>query len=834
MIGQTISHYKILEKLGEGGMGVVYKAEDTRLGRIVALKFLPPDSTTSQKDLARFQQEARAISNVNHPHIEALYDVGEADGKRFLVLEYIPGGTFKSLIKELHSAGKNFSLEEILSYGIQMADALAHAHRHGIVHRDMKTDNIMLSKEGGVKLTDFGLAKFHPGGDARLTKTGTTVGTAAYMSPEQIRGEEADQRSDIFSLGVAMYEITTNNLPFRGEHEAALQYSILNEEPMPVSSLRPKIQSSLGQIIHRCLEKDKTNRYQKAEEIVIDFRKIEQDGLSPNWRQGKRLKWPWLVAAAGIAILVLIGVYFLLAPSKSTSSLKSIAVLPFTNISGEKDEEYFSDGITEDIIAQLSNVGQLKVISRTSVMQYKSTNKNLRDIAKELNVGTVLEGSVRRAGNQVRIVAQLIDANNDQHLWAHTYDQEMKEIFAIQSDVALQIASALNAEFSPAVKERIEKKPTENLEAYAFYLRGREYYYRYRKQDNGNAIELFKKALRLDSNYALAYAGIADAYGQLASRFGFPIVWNDSALAMSQKALSIDPDLPEAHKALGLSFSVKGWTRKGIQEFRKAVELNPNFRPGAGSLGAAYSRLEELDEALKWQKKAVALGPTVASGYVGVGSTYMQLWDSANAERWLKQALELEPDFDWVHIGYGWMYLRQGRFEQAIEEYNKMLASEPNTFIALIEVGNAELLLSKYEEAAEHFQRATVFDPAISGGMGFTRLGYTYWKHGKRDQALKNFNQGLECDRKYLEQWSEVKGDPAYDIAAINAVQGDKPEAYKWLQKAIDARWRDYRFGLIDPLFENLRNDEQFKHMMALVKWSVDEMRKRAEEGEEE
>ncbi len=829
MIGQTISHYKILEKLGEGGMGVVYKAQDLKLDRLVALKFLPQQLLASPEEIARFQQEAKAISALNHPNIATIHDVDQADGQKFLVLEYLPGGTLKSKIKHLQSSGKEFSVAEVVEYGLQIAGGLAHAHRHGIIHRDVKTDNVMITEDGKVKITDFGLAKLKGGG--HLTKTGSTVGTVPYMSPEQIRGEELDHRSDLFSFGVVMYELATGHLPFRGEHEAALSYSIVNEDPIPLKSLRPTTPPSLESVIHRCLEKDKEKRFQSAEEIANELRKVQQEISGYVRASGKRSKLLW-IATAAVVVLALIAFYIFI-PSKSASiNRKSIAVLPFKNLSDSKEDEYFSDGITEDIITQLSNISELKVISRTSIMQYKNSNKNLRDIGKELNVATVLEGSVRRAGNQLRIVAQLIDANNDEHLWAHTYDKELTQIFAIQSDVAQQIATALKAKLSPTEKERFEKKPTENLTAYDYYLKGREYTYRYHKQDNETAIELFKKALEVDPNYALAYAGLGQSYAVRTRRYEFPQAWADSGIAVSKKAISIDPNLPEAYSSLSISYNQRGWHQMALEASRKAIELNPNYAPAVLLNGYWNLYTGRLEEALQSLKKAVILDPSDAFNFYGIGAVYFRLDDLAKAEQWFKKGIELQPDFVYTYVALSLLYLAQGNYNQAIEECRKILSVSPDDVLGLNAMGDAELFLGNFAEAKQYYERVIAKISSrwnvYTGRCNTTGLGYIFSKMGQHDEARKMFSQGLKLDREELDQGSEWYILP-YDLAAINAIQGNKAEAYKWLQKAIDAGWRTYRLGLIDPLMENLRNDEQFKQMMAQVKTNVDDMRKQVE-----
>ena len=829
MIGQTISHYKILEKLGEGGMGVVYKAQDLRLNRLVALKFLPAGLISSKDDIARFEQEARAISALNHPNIATIYDVDEAEGQKYLVLEYIPSGTLKSRLKELRTTGKELRLSEVVDFGIQIAEGLAHAHREGIVHRDVKTDNVILTKEGNIKITDFGLAKL-AGEGKQLTKAGSTIGTAAYMSPEQIRAEEVDSQSDLFSYGVVLYELTTGHLPFRGEHEAALSYSIVNENPTPIKSFRPDVPASLERCILRCLEKDKSKRYRNAGEIVADLKSVQQ-GLSgpvPVVQNRSPLRW---IVAGSAAVLVLAGLYIFLPTRGESVDRKSIAVIPFKNFNEDKESEFFSDGITEDIITQLSKIGDLKVIARTSVVRYKNSDKDLREIGKELGVATILEGSVRRADNHIRIVGQLIDAHTNEHIWADTYDRDMKDVFEIQSDVAQKIAAALQARLSASEKQQIEKKPTGSLDAYGFYLKGREYYYRYHKQDNDNAIELFKKALALDPNYALAYAGLGDCYGQRALKFGYEYNWIDSAIAASEKAIACDPNSAEGYKALGLAYNAKGSMRQGLEACQKAVSLNPNYHPAVGNTAFMNLYLGNLPEAFRWAKKDYSISAVEPFSNLLLGMVYLALTDDARAEQWLQKALDLQPDFIYPSIALSQMYLEQGDDKKAIDLALKALAIEPDNVVSLNTAGTAETFAGDYPKAKDYYEKAyrgsaRIGDFSIrSNGCGYA---FALMKLEKRAEAERVFREALAL------RSDEVKGGNEanltfYDIAAIHAAQGEKEEAYRWLSKSIDAGWRDYRYMSRDPMMESLRDEQQFKQMTGDLKLMVEEMKKKVE-----
>jgi serine/threonine protein kinase/tetratricopeptide (TPR) repeat protein len=829
MIGQTISHYNILERLGEGGMGVVYKAQDTKLDRLVALKFLPANLAASQEEIARFHQEAKAISALNHPNIATLYDFDEVNGQRFLVLEYIPGGTLKSRLKQLKSEDREFSVAEVIDYGIQMSEGLAHAHKHQIVHRDVKTENMMLTEEGKVKLTDFGLAKLR--GGVQITKSGSTLGTAAYMSPEQIRGEEADNRSDIFSLGVVLYEITTSHLPFSGDYEAALSYSILNENPPSVKSVRSDAPPELEQFISHCLEKEESKRYQSTDEIAAELRKMQREISGTVKTVVKQSRLPWIIAAA-VIVLALIGVFLFYPKSTTSSNSKTIAVLPFNNLSGSQEDEYFSDGIMEDILTQLSKIGDLNVISRTSVMQYKGTKKLLKEIGKELGAGVLLEGSVRRSGNRIRIVSQLIDAQTDKHIWADTYDREMKDVFVIQSDVAEKIASALKAKLSPAEKERIEKKPTDNIDAYGYYLKGRDYYYRYKKQDNETAIELFKRAIELDANYALAWAGLGDAYGQRPVLFSFDVSWLDSSIAASKKALALDANSAEAYKALGVAYLYKGFMNRSLEANLKAVELNPNYNTAVANIGVTYLNKGELDKAFVWTKKTIVISPTFVRFHLGLGQIYLVLGDLERADELLKKGLELQPGDVETSYYMACLYVLEGKDQQAKDQMKAAVISNPENSRVLDYAGQIAGYTGDFALAKQYYRSAiqvnTSFDtdPYATSGIG---LGQILLRDGERSEAEKLLAKAANLQEKQVHEGDEYCGAP-YFLAGIRSIERKKDDAYTWLQKAIDAGWRDCQLALRDPWLENLRDDERFRQMMAQVKAKLDEMRKRVEE----
>jgi serine/threonine protein kinase/lipopolysaccharide biosynthesis regulator YciM len=837
MIGKTISHYKILEKLGEGGMGVVYKAEDTKLDRMVALKFLPPELTRDSEAKTRFVHEAKAAATLIHPNICTVFEIDEIDEQTFIAMECIEGETLKERI-----ASGPMKIDEAMSTAIQIAEGLQKAHEKGTIHRDIKSANIMVTSDGQAKIMDFGLAKLS--GGTKLTKTGTTVGTIAYMSPEQARGEEVDHRSDVWSLGVVLYEMLTGQVPFRGDYNEAVVYSILNEAPEPVTAVRTGVPMELERIIDKTLQKGAGTRYQSAAEVLADLRRIGKVKTGAGLQAPPRKKTVARSAAlAGAAVFVAAVAYVLVTQLVPRGGVdipplgeRSIAVLPFKNMVPDPENEWFSDGLTEDIITQLAKIGELKVISRTSVMLYKDSNKSLRQIGEELGVAAILEGSVRRSGNRVRVVGQLIDARTDEHIWAESYDREMKDIFAIQSDVAIQIAAALKTSLSPGEKELVQRKPTENLTAYEYYLRGRDYYSRYRKQDNENAIELFKKALELDPNYAMAYAGLGDAYGQGVGKFRFAPVWLDSAIEVSQRAISIDPNCAEAYKALGVSYLVKGFFREALDANLRALELNENYEPAMANAGWAHLSMGQLDEALKWIRRAVSRNPSTAYLYCVVGVVHAALKDYDEAELWLKKSADLQPDLSYAYDALIEVYVEQDEYDQARACARKHLSVTANKPFGLDRAGDVEFFSGNYDQAMKYYEEAREL---ASGDLATTtypshiiNLAYLYWKMDRQREAREMFAEYLRAAHGWVEEGNESRYI-RYRIASINAAQGNKERAYVWLQRAIDAGWRNYSRISMDPLFENLRDDEQFKEIMAEVKGMVDEMRRRVHEAEE-
>ena len=588
MIGQTISHYTILEKLGEGGMGVVYKAHDTKLGRDVAIKFLSRHLSDSAENKTRFMQEARATAALNHPNILSVYEVDEQDETLFIVAEFVEGKTLKSHLAGLKS-GSGIPVQQALEWTVQIAKGLEVAHDKQIVHRDIKSQNIMLNGNGHLTIMDFGLAKLKTG--ATITKTGSSLGTLSYMSPEQAQGIPVDHRTDIWSLGVVLYEMLTAELPFKAEHEAGLSYLLINEEPTPPSTLDLKIPPQIDAVVIKMLEKDRGRRYQTMTDLLGALEAVRKE----------------------------------IETATTATKTKAIAVLPFDNISPEKESDYFCDGLMGELIANLSRLKDMRVISRTTSMQYKGTKKDIRTIGRELGARYIIEGNVRKFQDNLRITAQLIDVESDAQLWAETYKGKLADIFDIQEQVSKQIVDALMLKLTPTEKVVLTKRSTGNAEAFDCNLRARDFLYRRTKNSIQFAIQLFQKAIELDTRYAAAYAGLGEAYATMHHDFDSKEMWLDKAIESSLKALMYDPTLSDAYAALGLAYFSKKSLDEALSATQKAIELDPNNFAGYWILGRIQHTIDHDVDAVELFKKAIALNPDFHSAYGDLRMVYERL-----------------------------------------------------------------------------------------------------------------------------------------------------------------------------------------------------------------
>ncbi len=735
MIGQFISHYKVLEKIGEGGMGVVYKAQDTKLDRLVALKFLPQSLAADAVERERFIHEAKAASALNHPNITTIYEIGEHNSQLFIAMELVEGETLKQI-----ATRNDLRLEKIIDIGIQICEALSSAHEKGIIHRDIKSDNIALTSKGLVKIMDFGLAKLK--GATKLTRTGSTVGTAAYMSPEQAEGREVDQRTDIFSFGVVFYELIAGKLPFSGEHQAAIIYSICNEEPEPLARFRSGVPESLQRTVEKSLAKDVEERYQHIADLSADLKRIKREITSG-------------------------------AREVPKSDKKSVAVLYFENLSSDPESDYFAAGMTEDIITDLSKIDGIRVASRNAVLPFKGKPVDIPQLGRKLSIDAVLEGSIRKAGNRLRITAQLIDTKEGFHLWAERYDREVQEIFDLQEEIAKNIASALKIKLSPREEEKIAQKYKGDLQAYEYYLKGRNYYYQYTKSDMLAAVQMFKKALEIDPNYALAYAGLADSYYQFIDKgFEMDKSFLERAEEAAQKSLSIDPQCAEGYKALGTIYYRLGKLNSAKKLLSRALEINPNYHPARNNLGLIYSELGNFEQ----------------------------------AEKELLFVYEQEPGFPFTSFLLAHHYLNRNEYAQTEKYAKRVLELGESTFYLAMGnylLGMVFLCRNEPQKALEYMKKSEGFESNPSTILG---VAMAYAVLGEEDKAKELIEEVL---KKYpTHEWTVMS------LIFCYAVLREKEKVYDWLRKGMT----EYRLEWIaldrSPLLKEFQNEPEFQRIL--------------------
>ncbi len=772
MTNEIVSHYRILEKIGQGGMGEVFLAIDTKLERKAALKFLPAHLNADAEERQRFVHEAKAAAALSHPNIVTVYEIGEHEGQVFIAMEYVEGQTLKELIAagRTPSAVSRMPIPQVLEVVAQICSGLAAAHAKGIVHRDLKPANVMVTAQGVVKIVDFGLAKLK--GLTRLTKSGTTLGTVSYMSPEQALGKEADQRSDIWSLGVILYEMLAGRLPFRGEYDQAVLYAIINQEPEKLAGIRPDVKTDLQRIVSRSLAKDPAKRYPVVTGLLDDLQAFSS-GVPPSEGPRTAKGMPgrrWALGTAAIMAIALIalnigGIRRFFQKGPPVQSIRSLAVLPLANYSGDPGQEYFSDGMTDALIAGLAQIKAVKVISRTSAMQFKGTKKPLPQIAKELGVEGIIEGSVARSGGRVRITVQLIDARRDMHLWADNYERDMTDVLALQSEMVRVIAGEIRAQVTPQEKDRLQAARTVNPEAYEAYLMGRFYWDKTTAPAMEKSIEFFRRAIAGDPGNAAAHAGLVEAYRIQGQMAGLPLTefaprMREAAL----KALELDENLADGHVALASILTDVDWDWQGAErEYKRAIELNPSH---------AF--------ALLWYSQLLNL----------LGRHEESL--AANL-----RACELDPLNPFIAANMAFRYYFIGRSHDGIAAIGRLMEIHPDYWLSYWIRGSLLAAIGKSDESVADLLKAVTLSEGSLECL--PELGFAYAKAGRRSDA--------ESVLARLQAESKKRFVPASLFAPVYLGLGDSDQAFAALEKGLQERDNRIAYYLREPNYSPLLRD---------------------------
>jgi serine/threonine protein kinase/tetratricopeptide (TPR) repeat protein len=796
MIGTLLGHYRILEEIGAGGMGVVYRARDERLERDVAVKVLPAGTLADEAARHRFRKEALALSRVNHANIAAVYDFDTQDGVDFLVMELVSGTTLDTRL----AASGALTEPEAVRLGTQLARGLAAAHEKGVVHRDLKPGNLRLTRDGELKILDFGLARLldpvkQAGGPgtttgmaSTLTASGTDAyaGTVPYMAPEQLRGERADARSDLYAAGAVLYELCTGKRPFPQTHGPLLIDAILNQPPLPPSSQHRHLSPALESIILKALDKDPERRYQSARELRVDLERVASPHPLPVPHPGPKRRWTVVLGGLVVALCLLwIVPKIVRRPHGGQTRIQALAVLPLVNLSGDPKQEYFVDGMTDELIAEIGKIGALRVISRTSAMLYKNVKKSLPQIAKELHVDAVVQGSVRRSQGHVRVSAQLIEAASDRHLWSEGYEREEQDVLAIQNEVARAIAHEIRVQLTPEEQARLGTPRPVNPRAHELDLEGRSYADHLSKENLNKAVSCFNEAIGIDPGYAPAYAGLAQVYYNASTIYVAPADAMPKVRAAATRALELDPGRVDAQVALGYVKSFYEWNwSEGERDLRRAVQLGPSDANAHWVYGYFLEVNNRFDEAIVEMRKARELDPLSA----------------------LITAYSLQP-------------LYEGRrYDAAIEAALKLVdtmdpASWP--FANVLQVlGQAYLQKRQYPEAIAALRKASDHEAATDYILPLATLGSAYAASGQKKEALEVLQQ--------LQARSRAMQDHAYPVATLYAALGDRDEAFAWLAKSIDSRTEEAVFLRVDPQMDALRSDPRFPVLLRKLGFPFD------------
>jgi len=835
LVGQVVAHYQVLSRLGSGGMGDVYLARDTKLGRKVALKLLPDYLTGDERHARMFTREARAASALNHPNIVHIYDLGRWGGRYFIAMEYVEGRTLGEKIRRGRTP-----LPELLEYLRQVAEALTRAHAAGIVHRDLKPDNVMLTRDDVAKLLDFGLAKLvdqpnrAAGDGAGLSEAaamlmpqslpGMVMGTAGYMSPEQAQGKtkEVDQRSDIFSFGCILYEAATRRRAFEGEDVLDTMHKVVHDPTPSVLDVSPQLPRDLERIVRRCLAKDREKRYQSIKDVAIELEEVQQglkgsveawqtrssapaggaratgataepvmtasapDAATPPASSAeylvggiKRHVRATLLILAALVVATAAVAYFAYSRSSNQSGragITSVAVLPFANASNNLDAEYLSDGISESLINSLSQLPGVKVIARSSSFKYKGKEVDPREVGRSLGVESVLAGRVMQRGDTLAISIELVDARDNTHVWGEQYERKLSDLPTVQQEISREVSEKLRLKLTGEERERLAKRHTTDAAAYELYLKGQYFLNKHTEADLKKGIEYFQQAIERDPSYALAYAGIGDAYEELGGVLGFvsPGEAAPQGKAAVMKALALDETLDEAHATLADLKLFYDWDWTGAEkEYRRAIELNPNNASAHSVYGTYLEALGRFDEAVAERDRCRQLDPVsaIATADVGYPLYYARRYDQALGH--FRKGVELDPNLSWGHLWIGQVYLQQGRYDEAVDEIKKAIA---------LSDGNVRDIAT---------------------------LGHAYALAGKRAEALKVLDE--------LQGRARQKYVSPFFIALVYTGLGEKDQAFEWLEKAYEERHPYLILIKVEPVFDGLRSDPRFADLVRRV-----------------